>query len=116
MRKITYTNLVNGLSAEFSSDSPTMHLKLSGFDGNSVASNAIAYTPVGLDGQKTVSCKLSPRTIVVPVECRTAETPKLLDQYQKKIGDFVIFHNKPFRFLPFDLPRSTLRKLFNWQT
>lgn len=68
MRKITYTNLVNGLSAEFSSDSPTMHLKLSEFDGNSVASSSVAYAPVGLDGQKTVSCRLSPRTIVVPVE------------------------------------------------
>ena len=95
MRKITYTNLVNGLSAEFSSDSPTMHLKLSGFDGNSVASNAIAYTPVGLDGQKTVSCKLSPRTIVVPVEF----TAKVGERYSRS-GALAIWQKLQKVFVP----------------
>lgn len=68
IRKVTYTNLVNGLSAEFSSESSTMHLKLSEFDGSSVGAVTVNYTPVEFDGQKTVSANLAPRSIIVPVE------------------------------------------------
>lgn len=68
MRKITYTNSANGLSAEFSSDDPLMHLNLKSFDGCSVGANAVTYSPVESDGQRTVSVNLSARTIVLSVE------------------------------------------------
>lgn len=68
MRKLTYTNLTNGLTAEFSSESPTMHLNLADFDGCSLGASAISYKPVELDGQKLISTSLNARTIVVPVE------------------------------------------------
>lgn len=68
MRKITYTNVVNGLSVEFSTENPLMHLNLEGFDGSSVSANSITYTPVEYDGQKTVLNNLSARTITLPLE------------------------------------------------
>ena len=68
MRKITYTNAVNGLSVEFSTENPLMHLNLEGFDGSSVSANSITYTPVEYDGQKTVLNNLSARTITLPLE------------------------------------------------
>ena len=68
MRKLTYTNLTNGLTAEFSSESPTMHLNLADFDGCSLGASARSYKPVELDGQKLISTSLNARTIVVPVE------------------------------------------------
>lgn len=68
IRKVTYTNLVNGLSAEFSSESSTMHLDLKQFDGSGVGASAVVYSPVEYDGQKTISTNLAARTIVLPVE------------------------------------------------
>lgn len=68
IRKVTYTNSVNGLSAEFSSESSTMHLNLKEFDGSGVGASAVVYSPVETDGQKTISANLSARTIVLPVE------------------------------------------------
>lgn len=73
MRKITYTNSVNGLSAEFSSDSPLMHLDLKSFDGSSVGAASITYKPVEFDGQRTISTSLSARTISLPVEFTARE-------------------------------------------
>ena len=68
MRKVTYTNLANGLSAEFSSESALMHLDVKGFDGSSAGARTVVYSPVGLDGQKLVSARLGARTITLPVE------------------------------------------------
>ncbi len=68
MRKVTYTNLSNGLSAEFSSESRTMHLNLKEFDGSSVGSTSVVYTPVETDGQKTISSNLAARSVTLPVE------------------------------------------------
>lgn len=68
MRKLTYTNSVNGLSAEFSSEDPLMHLDLENFDGSSAGASAVTYRPVEFDGQRTVSANLSARTIILPVE------------------------------------------------
>lgn len=68
MRKVTYTNLVNGLSVEFSSEDPLTHLDLKNFDGSSVGANAVTYSPVGVDGQHTVSVNLPARTITLPIE------------------------------------------------
>lgn len=68
MKKLTFTNLVNGLSAEFSSESRTMHLILDQFDGSSVGASAIAYKPVDLDGQRLISTSLNARSVAVPVE------------------------------------------------
>lgn len=59
---------MNGLSAEFSSESPTMHLDLKQFDGSSAGSSAVVYSPAEFDGQKTISTSLAARTIVLPVE------------------------------------------------
>ena len=73
MRKVTYTNLVNNLSAEFSSEDPLMHLDLKGFDGASVGARTVTYRPVGLDGQKLVSAHLNARTITLPVEFAARE-------------------------------------------
>lgn len=73
MRKITYTNSSNGLSAEFSSDDPLMHLDLKNFNGSSVGAAAITYKPVEFDGQKTISTSLSARTISLPVEFTARE-------------------------------------------
>ena len=68
MRKVTYTNLVNGLSAEFSSESKTMHLDLKNFDGCSAGATSITYTPVEFDGQRTISTNLTARTIILPIQ------------------------------------------------
>lgn len=68
MRKLTYTNSVNGLSAEFSSDDPLMHLDLENFDGSSAGATSVTYRPVEFDGRRTVSANLSARTIILPVE------------------------------------------------
>ncbi len=68
IRKLTYTNIVNGLSAEFSSENPLMHLNLKEFDGSSAGAAAVTYKPVEFDGQKTISANLAARTVVVPVE------------------------------------------------
>lgn len=68
MKKVTYTNSVNGLSMEFSSNSPEMHLDLREFDGCSVGATAITYKPVELDGQRFISSSLNARTINLPVE------------------------------------------------
>ena len=73
MRKVTYTNSVNGLSAEFSSESPTMHLDLKQFDGAGVSASAVTYKPVELDGQKTISTALSARSITLPVQFTAVE-------------------------------------------
>lgn len=59
---------MNGLSAEFSSESSTMHLDLKQFDGASAGASAVVYSPVEFDGQKTISANLNARTIVLPVE------------------------------------------------
>ena len=76
MRKLTYTNLVNGLSAEFSSESKTMHLDLKNFDGCSAGASAVTYRPVEFDGQRTISANLTARTIVVPVQFTGTENGK----------------------------------------
>ena len=47
MRKLTYTNLVNGLSAEFSSQSRTIHLDLKNFDGCSAGAPEVTPIPAG---------------------------------------------------------------------
>ena len=59
---------MNGLSAEFSSESSTMHLDLKQFDGASAGASAVVYSPVEFDGQRTISANLNARTIVLPVE------------------------------------------------
>lgn len=76
IRKVTYTNSVNGLSAEFSSESPTMHLKLSEFDGASAGASSVVYSPVETDGQKTISTNLTARTILLPVEFSAVDNGK----------------------------------------
>ena len=73
MRKLTFTNSANGLTAEVSSESPTMHLDLANFDGAGAAASAITYKPVRTDGQKTISTELSARSITVPVQFTAVE-------------------------------------------
>lgn len=97
MKKLTYTNLVNGLSAEFSSDSKTMHLVLDQFDGSSVGASAITYKPVELDGQKIISTTLNARTINVPVEFTAISDGKYsrsgaLEIWEKLLRVFVPLH------------------------
>lgn len=67
---------MNGLSAEFSSESSLMHLNLREFDGSSVGAITVNYTPVEFDGQKTISANLAPRSIIVPVEFSAIENGK----------------------------------------
>ena len=73
MRKLTFTNSVNGLSAEFSSESPTMHLDLKQFDGSGVSASAVTYKPVELDGHRTISTALSARSVTLPVQFTAVE-------------------------------------------
>lgn len=61
MRKITFENSVNGLSATFSSDDPKSLLE--SFDGCSCGAEAITYRPLNYDGQRFVSSTLTARTI-----------------------------------------------------
>lgn len=61
MRKITFTNEVNGLSVTFASDTPAMLLE--SFDGCSCGAEAITYRPLNYDGQRFVSSTLTARTI-----------------------------------------------------
>ena len=68
IRKVTYTKSANGLSAEFSSESPTMHLDLKQFDGAGVSASAVTYKPVELGRQKTISTALSARSVTLPVQ------------------------------------------------
>ena len=76
MRKVTYTNAVNGLSVEFSSENPLMHLDMKNFDGSSLGADSIAYSPIDFDGQKIVSTSLSARTIVLPFEFTAKKSGK----------------------------------------
>lgn len=50
MKKITFTNEVNGLSAAFSTDTPLMFPE--SFDGCSCGSEAITYRPLEYNGQR----------------------------------------------------------------
>ncbi len=61
MRKIKFENKTNGLSAEFSTDTPMMFLE--SFDGCSCGTTDIVYKPFDLDGQYFISGSLNPRTI-----------------------------------------------------
>ncbi len=61
MRKITFSNSTNGLSAEFSTDTPMMFLE--SFDGCSCGTTDIVYKPYDYDGQRFVGGSLDPRTI-----------------------------------------------------
>lgn len=61
MRKITFENLDNGLSCEFSSETPLMLLE--SFDGCSCGSDDIVYKPINFDGQRFISSNLSARTV-----------------------------------------------------
>lgn len=97
MRKITYTNLVNGLSAEFSSQSRTMHLDLKNFDGCSAGASSVTYRPVEFDGQRTISTNLTARTIVVPVQFTAVENGRYsragaLAVWEKLLRTFVPLH------------------------
>ncbi len=97
MRKLTYTNLANGLSAEFSSESRTMHLDLKNFDGSSAGATAVTYCPVELDGQRTISTNLTARTVVVPVQFTATENGKYsragaLAVWEKLLKVFVPLH------------------------
>lgn len=97
MRKVTYTNSVNGLSMAFSSESATNHLDLKAFDGCSTAATAVTYTPALFDGQKLVSLNLSPRTIVLPVQIAVRSGGKYsrkdaLDIWDKLLKTFVPLH------------------------
>lgn len=98
MRKVTYTNLVNGLSVEFSSEDPLTHLDLKNFDGSSVGANAVTYSPVGTDGQHTVSVNLPARTITLPVEVAGRaggkySREKALERVNKILQCFVPLHD-----------------------
>lgn len=97
MRKLTYTNLVNGLSAEFSSESKTMHLDMKNFDGSSAGATAVTYRPVEFDGQRTVSTNLTARTVVVPVQFTATANGKYsragaLAVWEKLLRVFVPLH------------------------
>lgn len=97
MRKVTYTNSVNGLSMAFSSDSATNHLDLKNFDGCSASAKAVTYTPAALDGQKLISLNLSPRTIVLPIQIAVRSGGKYsrrdaLDIWDKALKTFVPLH------------------------
>ena len=97
MRKLTYTNLVNGLSAEFSSQSKTMHLDLKNFDGCSAGASSVAYRPVESDGQRTISTNLTARTIVVPVQFTAVENGRYsrkgaLAVWERLLRTFVPLH------------------------
>lgn len=61
MRKITFTNEVNGLSVMLASDTPTALLET--FDGCSCGAEAITYRPLNYNGQRFVSSTLTARTI-----------------------------------------------------
>ncbi len=61
MRKITFENEINGLSCEFSTDTPMMFLE--SFDGCSCGSDAIVYKPIDYDGQQFISSNLTARTV-----------------------------------------------------
>lgn len=61
MRKITFENEINGLSCEFSTDTPLMFLE--SFDGCSCGSDAIVYKPIEYDGQRFISSNLTARTV-----------------------------------------------------
>lgn len=65
MPKITFTNAINGLTVEFSTETPLQFL--ADFDGNSAGSNAIVYQPLALNGQKLIRTSLSARTITATV-------------------------------------------------
>lgn len=74
MPKITFENNTNGLSVEFSTETPMQFL--SDFDGNSAGSNAITYAPLGLNGQKLIRTSLSARTITATVHVGGVEEGK----------------------------------------
>jgi hypothetical protein len=61
LRKITFENEINGLSCEFSTDTPLMFLE--SFDGCSCGSDAIVYKPIEYDGQRFISSNLTARTV-----------------------------------------------------
>lgn len=97
MKKVTYTNSVNGLSMEFSSNSPEMHLDLGEFDGCSVGATAITYKPVELDGQRFISSSLNARTINLPVEFTAKSDGRYsrtgaLAVWEKLLNTFVPLH------------------------
>ncbi len=98
MRKITYTNSVNGLSVEFSSDNPLMHLDLKNFDGSSVGANSVTYKPVEFDGQRAISTNLSARTIVLPIQFTAKRNGSYsraaaLDKWTEILKIFVPLHS-----------------------
>ncbi len=68
MRKITFVNSSNGLSAEFSTDTPAMFLE--SFDGCSCGTTDIVYKPYDYDGQHFVGGSLNPRTVQFMVNFR----------------------------------------------
>lgn len=74
MPKITFTNSINGLSVEFSTETPLQFL--ADFDGNSAGSNAIVYQPLALNGQKLIRTSLSARTITATVNVGGVEDGK----------------------------------------
>ena len=74
MPKITFTNGINGLSVEFSTETPLQFLV--DFDGNSAGSNAIVYQPLALNGQKLIRTSLSARTITATVNVGGVEDGK----------------------------------------
>lgn len=98
MRKITYTNSVNGLSAEFSSDNPLMHLDLKNFDGSSVGATSVTYKPVEFDGQRVISTNLSARTIILPIQFTAKVNGRYsraaaLDKWAEILKTFVPLHS-----------------------
>lgn len=98
MRKITYTNSINGLSAEFSSDDPLMHLDLKNFDGCSVGANSVVYKPVEFDGQRVISTNLSARTIILPIQFTAKSNGRYsraaaLDKWTEILKTFVPLHS-----------------------
>lgn len=98
MRKITYTNSVNGLSAEFSSDNPLMHLDLKNFDGSSVGATSVTYKPVEFDGQRVISTNLSARTIILPIQFTAKVNGRYsraaaLDKWTEILKTFVPLHS-----------------------
>lgn len=66
IRKITFTNEVNGLSCEFSTATPMMFLE--SVDGCSCGSTAITYKPIEYNGQRLISTSLDARTIPITVQ------------------------------------------------
>lgn len=65
IRKVTFTNEVNGLSVTFSTDTPMMFLEK--LDGCSCGSSAVTYKPLDFDGQRFISSALNPRTIQLTI-------------------------------------------------